>query len=80
MLHDHDWRQLVAASESTPPPPSLAAMLEAAEALAGDMAFVRIDFYDIAGKPYFGEFCFIPVRASIHLRPTGSMSNWAASG
>lgn len=55
-------------------------MLEAAEALAGDMAFVRIDFYDIAGKPYFGEFCFIPVRASIHLRPTGSMSNWAASG
>lgn len=24
------------------------------------MAFVRIDFYDTGGKPYFGEFCLHP--------------------
>jgi len=60
ILYDRGWRQLVAASDRPPPPPSLAAMLEAAEALASDMAFVRVDFYDIAGRPYFGEFCLYP--------------------
>ena len=60
ILHDRDWRQLVPAPDQPPPPPSLASMLDAAEVLAGDMAFVRIDFYDICGKPYFGEFCLYP--------------------
>ncbi len=60
ILHDRDWHQLVPAADRPSPPPSLAAMLDAAEALAGDMAFVRIDFYDIGGKPYFGEYCLYP--------------------
>jgi len=60
ILHDRDWRQLVPAPDQPAPPPSLAAMLDAAEALAGDMAFVRIDFYHVDGKPYFGEYCLYP--------------------
>lgn len=60
IMHDRNWRQLVPADDKPPPPPSLTAMLQAAEALAGTMAFVRIDFYDIGGQPYFGEFCLYP--------------------
>ena len=60
ILHDRGWRQLVRAADEPPPPPSLPAMLEAAETLAGDMNFLRIDFYDIGGQPYFGEYCLYP--------------------
>lgn len=60
ILHDRSWRQLVRAADEPPPPPSLAAMLEAAEALAGDMNFLRVDFYDVGGRPYFGEYCLYP--------------------
>ena len=35
-------------------------MLEAAETLAAGMDFVRVDFYEIGGKPLFGEFCLYP--------------------
>lgn len=60
ILHDRNWRQLVAKPDTPPPPRSLPAMLAAAEALAEGMDFVRIDFYEIAGKPLFGEFCLYP--------------------
>ncbi|OHD00028.1 MAG: hypothetical protein A2885_21060 [Sphingopyxis sp. RIFCSPHIGHO2_01_FULL_65_24] len=60
VLHDRSWRQLVRSADEPPPPPSLAAMLEAAETLAGDMTFLRVDFYDIGGRPYFGEYCLYP--------------------
>jgi len=60
VLHDRSWRQLVRSADEPPPPPSLAAMLEAAETLAGDMNFLRVDFYDIGGRPYFGEYCLYP--------------------
>jgi hypothetical protein len=60
VLHDRDWRQLVKAPDRPAPPASLGAMLEAAEILAKGMDFVRIDFYELAGKPVFGEFCLYP--------------------
>lgn len=43
-----------------PPPSSLAEIIKAAEALGAEWPFVRIDFYDIHGKPKFGEFTFYP--------------------
>ena len=33
-------------------------MLEMAGTLSADFPQVRVDFYDIAGKPYFGEMTF----------------------
>ena len=60
ILHDRDWRQLVAMPDRPSPPRSLPAMLDAAEALAVGQDFLRVDFYEIAGKPLFGEFCLYP--------------------
>jgi hypothetical protein len=41
-------------------PASLKDMLEGAEALADGFSFVRVDFYEIAGRPRFGEMTFYP--------------------
>ena len=41
-------------------PNSLDAMIKAAEVLAENISFVRIDFYEINGKPKFGEMSFYP--------------------
>ncbi len=60
ILHDRHWRQLVPMRDRPPAPRSLAAMLEAAEILAKGQDFLRVDFYEIAGKPLFGEFCLYP--------------------
>jgi TupA-like ATPgrasp len=35
-------------------------MIEGAEALAHDIDFVRVDLYDLGGKPRFGEMSFYP--------------------
>ena len=35
-------------------------MIELAEKLAKNIPFVRVDFYDIKGKVYFGELTFYP--------------------
>lgn len=42
------------------PPVSLDKMIQAAEKLGKDFSFVRIDFYEIDGKPRFGEMTFYP--------------------
>ena len=41
-------------------PPSIGAMIEAAEALAADFDFLRCDFYDTDQGPRFGEFAIYP--------------------
>lgn len=43
-----------------PPPTSLTEMIEAAEKLSDGIPFVRIDFYEIDGRPVFGEMTFYP--------------------
>jgi hypothetical protein len=35
-------------------------MLAAAEHLARNTDFLRVDFYELAGQPVFGEFCLYP--------------------
>ena len=59
-LHDRDFRQLVAMKDSPAAPQSLGAMLDAAETLAAGHEFLRVDFYEIDGRPRFGEFCLYP--------------------
>ena len=41
-------------------PRSLPAMFEAAERLANERDFLRVDFYDFDGQATFGEFCLYP--------------------
>lgn len=60
ILHDRRWQPLVPGFDTPSPPASLSAMIEAAETLARDQDFLRVDFYDIDGRPYFGEFCLYP--------------------
>lgn len=46
-------------------PNNLAEMKEYAAKLSEDFKFVRVDFYEINGKVYFGELTFIPGAAYI---------------
>lgn len=43
-----------------PRPSSLDAMIAAAETLADNIPFVRVDLYEIDGRPLFGEMTFYP--------------------
>lgn len=66
-LYDINWNKLEVATGSYPRyecdlerPKVLDTMLKAAEILAEDFAYVRVDLYVIGDKPYFGELTFTP--------------------
>ncbi len=50
-----------------PPPAPLDAMTGMARTLCGSFPFVRVDFYDVHGHPYFGELTFTPAGGSLRL-------------
>jgi hypothetical protein len=52
------------------PPQSLDRMLRAAELLSGDFSFVRVDFYEVEGRPLFGEITFYPDSGRGRFRPS----------
>ena len=52
-----------------PPPPSLGRMIEAAETLGRGFDFVRVDLYDVGGRPMFGELSFYPGSGLDGFRP-----------
>jgi hypothetical protein len=60
-MFDRDWNRLPFTTgypvddREIVRPASLARMIDAAEVLSESMPFVRADFYDIAGRPIFGE-------------------------
>jgi hypothetical protein len=58
--------------EEVEPPQSLAKMIWAAERLAADFPFVRVDFYEIAGKPQLGEMTFYPNSGQIPFKPASA--------
>ena len=60
VLHDRQFRPLSKSVERLTPPRTLAAMIDAAEALAANEDFMRVDFYEVGGRPLFGEFCLYP--------------------
>ena len=67
-VYDLDWNfhpeysvslpHYILAKEPIPRPYSLDAMLEAASRLSKGFPEIRVDFYEVAGKPYFGEMTF----------------------
>lgn len=60
ILNDRGWRPLVDCADHPVAPASLPVMLDAAEELARGTSFLRVDFYEVEGRPYFGEFCLYP--------------------
>jgi hypothetical protein len=52
-----------------PAPVSLQQMIEGAEKLGADLSFVRVDFYEVGGKPLFGEMTFYPDAGFANLNP-----------
>ncbi len=57
---DRAWSRLSVQSSETPAPASLQAMLDAAEQLGAGHDFLRVDFFEVAGRPLFTEFCLYP--------------------
>lgn len=63
---DMDWNKLPfyrhypASSKQIEKPSQYDKMVQLAKVLSKDMPFVRIDFYEVKGKVYFGEITFYP--------------------
>jgi hypothetical protein len=57
---DREWRQVSTQPGGAPAPASLQAMLAAAERLASGHDFLRVDFFEVEGRPLFAEFCLYP--------------------
>ncbi|MDX9694341.1 MAG: ATP-grasp fold amidoligase family protein [Bacteroidales bacterium] len=67
-LYDLNWKNIskenfnpnykYCSYKDIPKPKSLAKMIELAKILSKEIPQVRVDFYDIDGKPYFGEMTF----------------------
>jgi len=73
-LYDERWRFFegtLAAEQGRPgpPPASLGAMIEAAEAVSAGVDFLRVDFYDIDGRAFFGELTNYPNKGVSRFRP-----------
>ena len=75
-FYDPDWRPLPFAKgvpleeRDIPRPVSLDRMIAAAEILAEDISFVRVDFYEIEDSPVFGEMTFYPASGISHFSPS----------
>lgn len=52
-----------------PKPPRLAEMMEMSRVLADGFPFVRVDWYVVRGKLYFGEMTFTPASGAKHFVP-----------
>ena len=57
---DRAWVRVGGASSYAPPPVTLLAMIAVAERAAAGTDFLRVDFYEIDGRLWFGEFCLFP--------------------
>jgi hypothetical protein len=72
-IYDTTWTRLEATSEYQnadrllPRPKHLTQMIACAEALAGKLDFIRVDFYDTHERPYLGE---------VTTTPGGGMNVW----
>ena len=74
VLYDAQWRPIAGTVKAAPggplaPPASLATMITGAEALSLGVDFVRVDLYDVAGTPYFGELTHYPNKGLSRFDP-----------
>lgn len=74
-MFDSDWNRLPftlgvpSDPRPIPRPVSLDRMIKAAEVLAEDLPFVRVDFYEIHDQPKFGEMTFYPASGFDYFDP-----------
>lgn len=66
---DQSWTRVGGAISAAPAPVTLAAMTKAAEHLAADVDFLRVDFYEVNGRLWFGEFCLFPGSGLAPIEP-----------
>ena len=60
IVHDRDWRPISKQAPTIPRPSKLSEMIAAAEEIGRGFGFARIDFYQPAEQPLFGEISFYP--------------------
>lgn len=74
-FYDLEWNLLDVQSdyplskENIPKPGGFDYMVEIAETIAKDFPFVRVDFYWVNGKVYFGEITFYPWSGCVQFKP-----------
>jgi hypothetical protein len=74
-LFDRDWQRLAATQHGIDPaleiapPASFSRMIEAAKRLGSEFDMMRIDFYEDAGEPVFGEFTVYPRSGLLQFDP-----------
>lgn len=72
---DLDWKKMPferhypCSNEEIPKPVKYEEMIQLSEKLAKDLPFVRIDFYEVNGKVYFGEITFFPGNGTEEFTP-----------
>ena len=72
---DRDWKKLPfvrhypRSEKDIPRPQNYELMLQLAEKLSHNIPFVRVDFYEINGRVYFGELTFYPGAGFEKFRP-----------
>ena len=71
IVMDRDWTRVSPQTrDSDPPPPAtLPRIIAAAEALAHGRDFLRADFYEVAGRPLFGELTLYPGSGLLRVDP-----------
>lgn len=57
---DRSWTRVGGAQSDALPPATLADMFDTAERLAAGFDFLRVDFYEVEGRLWFGEFALCP--------------------
>lgn len=69
--YDRDWHphSRGAQQERITPPGSLAERLQTAERIAVGRHHLRVDFYEVDGKPMFGEICLFPGSSLDRFQP-----------
>lgn len=72
MLFDRNWKRVSTQTDDQPGPPNaLQKMIEAAETLAANFDFVRVDLYQPDDQPRFGEMTFYPGSGFDPFHPVG---------
>lgn len=64
-FNDAQFNHWQTSAETIMPPINFKKMIKIAEDLSSPFPFVRLDFYEVDGKIYFGEFTFTPAKGTL---------------